>query len=349
MTGPEDELVDPYLRVAEEARAKQAELSRVEVEEQERARQEVAQADLAARERAERYAVALQQSAQAIRMEASQAAEALLQSGLSPMTIRSDDKSVRGWIMWRKWQGSYVDFNSVRVYGEREAGRSLGISSVYPEHVYGFILSAGGSILAYQDLPARMKIKIPADRVVAFRDATDEELAQGCPRGATELTRGFFGAPEAELNDRDPSSAASRWRKLLQELIVEAYRRARPEAERGSVEHENDVEGLKGLIIRAPNAQWIARRHGPVSFTRPVFGKPKPVYHDLEPAISLGPLKWEFEMRDASPSTMSVDSGLTAKGVIVCMKMPAFAFSSSLREPVLEPLQRVARSLGLIP
>ena len=345
MAGPDGEPANPYLRIAHEAQAAQAERSRAEAAQQEHARLEAARAEHADREQAARYEVAVQQAALAVRAEARQAAEALRQSGVSPMTIESGGTQVLGWIMWRKWRGSYTEFNSVRIYEESRPGHA----QAYPEHAYGFVLGADGSLLAYQDIPPSMKgVKTAADRIVSFRDATDKELAEGIPRGATELTRGFFGVPEAELDDQDPGTAASRWQRLFGELITEELKRAaRPEA--GRAKPKDEIEQLKDLIIAAPNAQWVARRRGPVSFTRPMFGKPKPVYEDLEPAIPLGPLKWEFGMRDASPSAMSVDSGLTAKGVIVCMSMPAYADSSSLREPVLGPLRRVARSLGLIP
>jgi hypothetical protein len=335
MASPEDGSVNPYLRAVEDAQQAEAERSRVALEEGERAGREAALMEVAAREMAERYAVAVQQAAQDVRMGAMQAAEALRRSGLSRATILSADKSLHGWIMWRKWLGSYIEFNSISVYE--------GVN--YPEQAYGFILTAEGSILVYQDLPAHTKIQrmIHEDQIVSSRDATDTELAQGVPCGATKLTRGIPDASDADLSDQDPDRAALRWQKLFQELIADSYRRAEPK----QPDREDEVARLKRLIVAAPNAQWIARRGRLVSYTRSVFRKSKPIYEDLEPVIWLGPLKWEFGTRDAPPSTRSVDSGLTARGRIVLINESGYA--AGLREPVLEPLRRVARSLGLIP
>jgi hypothetical protein len=292
------------------------------------------------REKAERYEIAVRQAAQAVRMEASRAAEEARQTGLAPMMIRSQTNPVHGWIMWRKWRGNIIEFNYIQEY--TESNRS--------ECACGFILGANGSILAYEDYPAHVKAgaTMAIDEVRGYRDATDVEIAQGVPRGAMELTRGFLGVTDAELNDRDPGRAAARWQKLFGELIDDERKRAEKLAiERKSAGREKKVGGLAGLIIAAPNAQWVARRRQ-VKSTKPLFGKPKPVYEDLEPVIPLGPLRWECEYRDSSPSIVLLDSGLTAKGRIISLSSPAAGAPARLKEDV-DPLQRVARSLGLIP
>jgi hypothetical protein len=388
MGGSGDERVNPYLRVTQNAQAAKTERLHAAENEHERARREAEEMALAIREVVESYKAAVQEAAQVVRLEAAQAAEALRHGSLSPIEILSSRNPVQGWIMWRKWRGSCVEFNSLRVYGELVRGHIPPGPSGYPEHAYGFALSKEGVILAYEAISAGHK-RTSGNGILACRDATDEELSQGCPRGAVELTRGFFGVsetllndhdpgtaaarwrrllvelinqvhgsearaggerkigePDAVLNDRDPGTAAARWRGLVEKLTDQAYRNvSSAEAASKSVDLEDEIEQLKSHIIAAPNAQWVEHRHGPVSYTRPRFGKPKPVYEDLDPAISLGPLEW----RNASnQSSVTFDSGLTAKGAIISMGTPLSRTLFTLQESAHVPLRRVARSLGLI-
>jgi hypothetical protein len=150
-----------------------------------------------------------------------------------------------------------------------------------------------------------------------------------------------------------------------QQARNDVEREARAEHDRQLQAAAANVERFKQLILSSPKAQMVPRRElvglktnhaNPLrAFVGPAH---KGVYKDLDPAVPIGQLTWEFRPPYSDMQTIvhEAESGLTDRGKVVCMNdgpqscVPSNLIGLKETDLTLEPhLESVARSLGLAP